>query len=64
MCGKVSDELSKNEKYPTLRVAYIFQSIEHYDIFPFVNFEILHFLSFLALPRHPINWCATFLLMF
>ena len=61
MCGKVFDEVWKNEKCPNLRVAYISQSIEHYDIFPFFNFEILCFLSFLALPRHLIKLvCNTF----
>ena len=49
------DEVRKNEKFLDLRVAYIFQSFEHYDLFSFSNFEILYFLSFLALPRHPIK---------
>ena len=35
MCGKVFDKVWKNEKYPNLRVADIFQATEHHDIFPF-----------------------------
>ena len=52
MCGKVLDKVSKNEKYPNVRILYF----SVYNISLFLLPQICcTFLSPLTLPRHPVD---------
>ena len=44
-----------------MRIAYIFQFIEHYDLSFFQLTYILYFLSIITLPRYPVDLACNIL---